>query len=141
MAKKRKTPNSQSDKKKFVSAKCDDSDDDGGDKIYNDMDYLDFTEENDLVSKLGKKKSFNPSTRNELEELYAISGSSEDELPTVNQKRKKKKAKGSQDSDHDMDNEKEGIRQGKGGADLSRGLSWQNQIVKSSQGFIRYLAN
>ena len=109
MAKKRKTPNSQSDKKKFVSAKCDDSDDDGGDKIYNDMDYLDFTEENDLVSKLGKKKSFNPSTRNELEELYAISGSSEDELPTVNQKRKKKKAKGSQDSDHDMDNEKEGI--------------------------------
>ena len=35
-----------------------------------------------------------------------------------------------------------GVRpQGKGGADLSRGLSWQNQIVKSSQGFIRYLAN
>ena len=49
MAKKRKSATSQSDKKKFVSAKGDDSEDDGGDKIYNDMDYLDFTEETDLA--------------------------------------------------------------------------------------------
>merc|ERR1712020_23549 len=103
MAKKRKATNSQSDKKKFVSAKCDDSDDDGGDKIYNDMDYLDFTEENDLVSKLGSKGQFKQRSKNELEELYAISGSSEDELPTIKQKKKKKPSAKTQDSDLDLD--------------------------------------
>ena len=106
MAKKRKPTNSQPDKKKFVSAKCDDSEDDGGDKIYNDMDYLDFTEENDLVSKLGNRGNLKNSSKNELEELYALSGSSEDELPTINQKKKKKKGK---HQDSDLDEETEGI--------------------------------
>ena len=114
MAKKRKSTGSHSDKKKIVSAKCDDSDDDGGDKIYNDMDYLDFTEENDLVSKLGSKGQFKQRSKNELEELYAISGSSEDELPTIKQKKKKKPSTKTQDSDLDLDEDAEDITENLG---------------------------
>ena len=106
MAKKRKTTSSQSNKKKDNSAKCDISDDDGGDKVYDNIDYLDLTEDQNLVSKLGGKveKKRNQRPNNRLEELYAISGSSDDDLPTVKQKTKKKSKKEDLDSDLDIEN-------------------------------------
>ena len=106
MAKKRKTTSLQSNKKKYESAKCDISDDDGGDKMYDDADYLDLAEDQNLISKLGVgvQKKRNQTPNNRLEELYALSGSSDDDLPTIKQKKKKKSNKEGIDSDLDIEN-------------------------------------
>jgi len=106
MAKKRKTTSSQSNKKKYDSVKCELSDDDGGDKLYDDIDYLDLTEDQSLISKLEGKvaKKRNQRPNHKLEELYAISGSSDDDLPTIKPKQKKKSNKEHLDSDLDIEN-------------------------------------
>ena len=87
MAKKRKVI-SQEKKKNFESAKTGDSEDDGGDKMYDNLDYLELSEDQQILSKIGvggrNKKAHG--LREDLEELYAISGSSEDELPTIKKK-------------------------------------------------------
>ena len=105
MAKKRKV-NSQEKKKNFESAKTGDSEDDGGDKMYDNLDYLELTEDQQILSKIGgggrNKKTHG--LREDLEELYAISGSSEDELPTIKKKKKvtrQKNDKENEDSDFD----------------------------------------
>ena len=113
MAKKRKTAGSQP-KKKFDSVKCDNSDDDGGDKLYDTMDYLDLTEEQNLMSTLGKQSNRRQKNNSEIEELYAISGSSDDELPTVKQKKKKKHSKNDQDSDLEMEGHVDDMNDGIG---------------------------
>ena len=91
MAKKKKSSSSRANEKKLSKVNDDISDDDGGDKIYNDMDYLDLSEDNNLLSKMGGKRysGKNEKSNTELDELYAISGSSDDELPTVKPKKKK----------------------------------------------------
>ena len=103
MVKKKKSSSSRANEKKLNKVNDDISDDDGGDKIYNDMDYLDLSEEKNLLSKIGGKRysAKNEKSNTELDELYAISGSSDDELPTVKPKKKKKSAKNNQDSDGD----------------------------------------
>jgi hypothetical protein len=103
MAKKKKSSSSRANEKKLNKVNDDISDDDGGDKIYNDMDYLDLSEDNNLLSKMGGKRysGRNEKSNTELDELYAISGSSDDELPTVKPKKKKKSGKNNQDSDGD----------------------------------------
>ena len=52
MAKKKKSSSSRANEKKLSKVNDDISDDDGGDKIYNDMDYLDLSEDNNLLSKI-----------------------------------------------------------------------------------------
>ena len=114
MAKKRKTNSSQPSQKKYDSAKVDLSDDDGGDKIYDNRDYLDLTEDHNLMSKIAGRKENKRYQKNNsgLEELYAISGSSDDDLPVVKQKKKKKPKK--DDFDSDLDTETVGGEDGIG---------------------------
>ena len=105
MVKKRKGNSSLQKKKAIIPALSGNSDDDGGDKLYDDIDYLELNEEQQLLSKMGykptTKKPQRPAT--EIEELYAISGSSEDDLPTVKQKNKKKITKEQPHSGSDLD--------------------------------------